>query len=139
MAAVDLRYARAFAAGVAEERLDRNAVQGQLHDFAATLESSRELREVLENPSIAEAQKLSVLDAIAGKLGMVGAVRNFIAVITQYGRLHELNDILAAYEAFADEELKIAEAEITTARPLDAQNRSLLERQVAQLAGGSQV
>ncbi|HEY4357565.1 MAG TPA: ATP synthase F1 subunit delta [Acidobacteriaceae bacterium] len=139
MAAVDLRYARAFAAVVAEQRLNRDAVQGQLHDFAATLESSRELREVLENPSIAETQKLSVLDAIAAKLGMVGAVRNFIAVITQYGRLHELSEILAAYAAFADEELQIAEAEITTARPLDAQNRSLLERQVAQLAGGSQV
>ncbi|MGA8939278.1 MAG: F0F1 ATP synthase subunit delta, partial [Acidobacteriaceae bacterium] len=57
MAAVDLRYARALAAVVSDQKLDLVAVQGQLNDFADTLEASAELREVLEDPSIPEAQR----------------------------------------------------------------------------------
>jgi F-type H+-transporting ATPase subunit delta len=139
MAVVDLRYARALAAVVDEQKLDRTAVQSQLADFAATLSESHELREVLENPSIPEAQKLKVLDALAGRLGMSGAVRNFIAVVTHHGRLPELNDIVSAYHDEADQESHIAEAEITTARPLDPGDKAVLEQQVAQLAGGAQV
>jgi F-type H+-transporting ATPase subunit delta len=139
MAIVDSRYARAFAAVVADQKLDIAASQGQLKDFADTLEDSAELREVLENPSIPEPQKLKVLDAIASKIGMTKAARNFVAVMISHQRLHEIRDILDAYAGVADEELLIAETEITTARPLDAANRTLLEGQVRKLAGGRQV
>ena len=40
MAAVDLRYARALAAVVSNQNLNLAAVQGQLNDFADTLEAS---------------------------------------------------------------------------------------------------
>ncbi len=139
MAVVDLRYARALSSVVEEQKLDRGAVQGQLADFAGTLAGSTELREVLENPSIPEAQKLRVLDALAGRLGMNGTVRNFIALIVHHGRLGELATISTAYAAEADEESQVAEAEITTARPLEASDKQMLEQQVAQLAGGQQV
>ncbi len=66
---------------------------------AGTLAGSRELREVLMNPSIATEQKLKVLDAIAGRIGMFPQVRNFIAVIMDHRRLAELNEILAEYHA----------------------------------------
>ena len=48
MAIVDSRYARAFAAVVSDQKLDVVAAQGQLKDFADTLEGSAEMREVLE-------------------------------------------------------------------------------------------
>lgn len=139
MAVVDLRYARAFAAVVSEQKLDVAAVQGQLNDFAATFENSADLREVLEDPSIPEQQKLRVLDAIAGRLGMSSATRNFLAVITHHQRLHDLRQILEAYLALSDQETGVAEAEIVTARPLDEGNRHLLEQQVAKLTGGQHV
>jgi len=139
MAAVDSRYARAFAAVVLEQKLDQAAAEAQLNDFAATFEQSGDLREVFEDPSVPEAQKLKVLDAIASRMGMSGAVRNFIAVITHHGRLRELREILASYAALADEETGIAEAEIITARPLDDAGRNLMEQQVAKLAGGQKV
>lgn len=139
MAVVDLRYARALAAVVEEQKLDPAAVQAQLNDFAALLNDSAELREVLQDPSIPEAQKLGLLDALAGRTSMSRAVRNFIAVITHHGRLHEFNEILTAYATLADEQMHIAEAEIVTARPVDERNRQLLEQQVAKLAGGQHV
>jgi F-type H+-transporting ATPase subunit delta len=136
MSVVSLRYAHAFASVAASSHLDSTAVQQQLNDFSGTLAGSRELREVLMNPSIAAEQKLRVLDAIAGRIGMFPQVRNFLAVIMDHQRLAELNEILAEYHRIADEQSNLAEAEITSARPLNDQDRADLETQVAKLAGG---
>jgi F-type H+-transporting ATPase subunit delta len=136
MSVLSLRYAHAFASVAAASHLDTAAAERQLNDFSGTLAGSRELREVLMNPSIATEQKLKVLDAIAGRIGMFAQVRNFIAVIMNHQRLNELGEILAEYHAIADERAGLAEAEITSAHPLNDQDRSELEAQVAKLAGG---
>ena len=88
------------------------------------------------NPSIATEQKLKVLNAIAGRIGMFPQVRNFLAVIMDHQRLAELDEILAEYHAIADEQSHMAEAEITSAHPLNDQDRAELEAHVAKLAGG---
>jgi len=139
MAAIDTRYARAFAAVVADQKLDIVAAQGELNDFVETLDASAELREVLENPSIPEPQKLKVLDAIAAKAGMSKTVRNFIATIAAHQRLHELREMVASIATLADAESSVAEAEIVSAKALDAGSRSLLEEQIAKLTGLKQV
>lgn len=139
MADVDLRYARALAAVISNQTLDEVATQGQLNDFVNTLDASVELREVLENPSIPEAQKLKVLDAIAAKTGMSKTVRNFIAVIVDHQRLHELPSMVAAYGALADANASVAEAQIVSAMPLDENNRKLLEQKISALTGQQHV
>lgn len=139
MAAVDLRYARALAAVVEDQKLDVVATQGQLSDFVATLDASAELREVLEDPSIPEPQKLKVLDAIASRAGMSRTVRNFLALITHHQRLHELREMTEAYARISDEETKVTDAEIVSAHPLDEGNRKLLEEQISRMTGGQQV
>jgi F-type H+-transporting ATPase subunit delta len=135
MAAIDLRYARALAAVVSNQKLDVVAAQGQLNDFVDTLEASAQLREVLEDPSIPEGQKLGVLDGIAKKAGMSKTVRNFIAVIVGHQRLNEMRDMVAAYATIADEESSVAEADIVSAHPLDKTNRKLLEDKIAKITG----
>jgi F-type H+-transporting ATPase subunit delta len=120
----------------ASSHLDTTAAQQQLDDFSKTLAGSRELREVLMNPSIANEQKLKVLDAIAGRIGMFPQVRNFLTVIMHHQRLAELDEILAEYHAVADEQSHVAEAEITSAHPLNDQDRRELETHVTKLAGG---
>ena len=139
MAAVDLRYARALAAVISDQKLNVVATQGQLSDFVETLEASSELREVLANPSIPEPQKLGVLDAIAARSGMSKTVRNFIAVVAQHQRLHELREMVAAYAAIADETSSVAEAGIVSAQPLDESNRKLLEEKIAKITGSQHV
>jgi F-type H+-transporting ATPase subunit delta len=136
MSALTLRYAHAFASVAVSNNLDASAAQQQLRDFSDTLADSHELREVLMNPSIANEQKLKVLDAIAGRIGMFPQVRNFLAVIMDHQRLSELEEILTEYHAVADEQSGVAEAEITSAHPLNDQDRVELEAQVAKLAGG---
>jgi len=135
MAVVTLRYAHAFEQVVISSKLDAAAALGQLHDFSATFAGSSELREVLGDPSIAREQKLRILDAIAGKIGMFQQVRNFIAVITEHERLHELDQIIREYAEAADTDAGISDAEITTALPLNDADRVQLEEQVGKLAG----
>ncbi|MBS1821675.1 MAG: ATP synthase F1 subunit delta [Acidobacteria bacterium] len=136
MSVIALRYAHAFAAVVQSQKLDSAAAQQQLHDFSDAFAGSRELREVLMNPAIAGDQKLKVLDAIAGRIGMLPQVRNFIAVIMDHQRLAELSEILEEYRAVADEESGFAEAEITSAHALADEDRAGLEAQVSRLVGG---
>ncbi len=133
---VVLRYAHAFASAAGKSGLDVAAAQQQMGDFATTLNGSRELREILENPSIPADQKLAVLDGLAAKLGLMREVRNFIAVMMDHQRLCDLNEIIAAYDAIAEAGQGLAEAEITTAFDLNEDDRKELEAQVAKLAGG---
>ena len=136
MSVLSLRYAHAFASVTTSSHLDTAVVQKQLNDFSGTLAGSRDLREVLMNPSIANEQKLKVLDAIAARIGMFPQVRNFVAVIMNHQRLPELDEILAEYHLVVDEQSNLAEAEITSAFPLNDQDRAELEAQVAKLVGG---
>jgi F-type H+-transporting ATPase subunit delta len=135
MSALTLRYAHAFASVAASSHLDSVAAQQQLRDFSETFAGSHELREVLMNPSIPGEQKLKVLDAIAGRIGMIPQVRNFVAVIMDHQRLAELDEILAEYHAIADEQSGMAEVEVTSAHPLNDEDRAELEAQVARVAG----
>jgi F-type H+-transporting ATPase subunit delta len=136
MSVLSLRYAHALAAVVASQHLDAAAVRQQLDDFVGTLAGSHELREVLVNPALATEQKLKVLDAIAVRIGMLPAVRNFIAVVMDHSRLAELNEMLAEFAAVSDEQAGLAEVEITSAHALNDEDRVALEAQVAKLAGG---
>ncbi len=137
MSVLSLRYAHAFAAVAASAHVDVAAAEQQMQDFSGTLADSRELREVLMNPSIPNADKLKVLDAISSRIGMFPQVRNFLAVIMEHQRLAELDEILNEYHLVADEQAGMAEAEITSAHPLNGQDRAELEAQVSRLAGGS--
>jgi F-type H+-transporting ATPase subunit delta len=126
MAAIDLRYARALAAVISDQKLDPGTSQRELNDFADTLDASAELREVLQDPSIPEPQKLKVLDAIAAKAGMSRTVRNVISIIESFA-------------ALSDEQGGVADAEIVSAHKLDDANRKLLEQQVSKISGGQRV
>ncbi len=139
MAVVDLRYARALEAVVQEQKLSRDAVKRQLEDFLATYGESQLLREVLEDPSIPQEQKVRALDALGKRTGMGVTVRNFVAVIVGHERLPELPEIVNAYLQLADKDSGVAEAEVISARPLDEEGRRALEAGIARLSGEARV
>ncbi|MCL2660873.1 MAG: ATP synthase F1 subunit delta [Acidobacteriaceae bacterium] len=136
MSAIALRYAEAFASVAETHKLDAQTIQQQLAGFSQTLAASSELREALENPAISAAEKLSVLDAIAARMGLMPQVRNFLAVIMDHGRMNMLHEIFDEYHSLLDERAGLAEAEITTVHPLSSPDRAALESKVAKLAGG---
>lgn len=139
MSSVDLRYARALSAVICDQKLESNSIKVQLENFLETFQASPDLREVLEDPSIPENQKLNVLDELARLLGIGAIARNFIAVVMRNRRLHQLSDMMADYATLADEESSVAEAKIVSAYPMDQSNRDLLEKRISTMTGSQRV
>lgn len=135
MSVFTTQYARALADVVMAEKLDTQVIDGQLCDFVGTLRDSRELREILGNPSIPLSSKLKVLDAIVPRIGMAKQMRNFLAVVLQNDRMHALESIAAEYRKEINARLHISEAVVISVRELNAEERSGMEAKASQLAG----
>jgi F-type H+-transporting ATPase subunit delta len=135
MSAFAARYARAFADVVLESKADAASIERELNDFAVTFDGSKDLRELLLNPSLPAARRVSILDLVNRKIGCGKLVRNFLAVLISHERLHALGEILPEFRAEMNRRLLISDAEVVTARAIDADEKAKLERQVAELAG----
>ena len=139
MAVFAARYARALADVVLDAKLNTTEVEQQLEDFAATFAGSKDLKELLLNPSISAQKRVAILDKINGRVGCGPQVRNFLAVLIRHERLGALSEVLEEYRLEMNRRLSISDAEVVTARPLEDQERAALEGQVSVLAGHNKV
>jgi F-type H+-transporting ATPase subunit delta len=139
MAVFAARYARALADVVLDAKLNTTEVEQQLEDFAATFAGSKDLKELLLNPSISAQKRVAILDKINGRVGCGPQVRNFLAVLIKHERLGALGEILEEYRQEMNRRLSISDAEVVTARPLEDRERAELEGQVSVLAGHNKV
>lgn len=135
MASVAGTYARAFADVVFDLHLDADRSVADLRSIASLLTESVELRRVWENPAIPAEEKRRVLDVIAQRDQISNPPRNLISVLIDHRRTHFLGAILAQLEKDIDARRGIAEAEITSARPLGEAEKRGFEAQVAKLTG----
>jgi F-type H+-transporting ATPase subunit delta len=135
MASVIGTYARAFADVVMSTKADPARMLEELRTMVALLAESDQLRRVMENPSIPGEQKRAVLDAVIKKVGGSRPVRNFVAVITDHRRLPLFSDIVKQVEQELNERLGFAEAQVTSARPLEDPEKQLLEGEIEKLTG----
>jgi len=135
MASVASRYARALVEVVLEQRIDGNAAREQLRAMVDAVHESIELRRVWESPAILPEQKRAVLDAIAAQIGAVKPIRNFMAVIIDHRRIGMLDDIVRVFETELDAQLGFAEVQVSSARPLSAQEQREVEARVERMTG----
>lgn len=135
MATVVNTYAQAFADVVMSSHLDPAKTLDEVRQISRLVHESKVLREVWENPSIPAEQKRGVLDAVVQRGGMSRPVRNFMAVLIDKGRIKFLAEIVAQFAQELNQRLGFAEAEITTARELGADERSALEADLAKVTG----
>jgi F-type H+-transporting ATPase subunit delta len=135
MAAVTSRYARAFADVVMERKLDAGRVRSELRSLTEVVVHNSELRRVWEAPALPAAQKRAVLDALAKRAGVSPMVRNFLAVLIDHERIPLLEQIVGQVETELDRRLNLAEAEVTSARELRAEEKRVLEAEVERLTG----
>jgi F-type H+-transporting ATPase subunit delta len=135
MATVVSTYARAFADVVMDSRLDASKTLIEAQQVSALVRDNKDLREVWEAPSIPAEQKRAVLDSIVKRAGISRPVRNFVAVIMDKGRIKFLPEIVAHFAQELNHRQGFAEAEITTARDLSADERVELEQDLARVTG----
>jgi F-type H+-transporting ATPase subunit delta len=135
MASYAPRYARAFADVVSSRKLNAADVLAQVRSVADAVVINPQLKTVWENPSVDSKQKIGLLDAIAARLGLIREVRNFIAVLIDHHRIGAIGEILAQFQRELNDRLGLADAEISSTRELDAQEKRQLEAQVAVATG----
>lgn len=118
--------ARRYAAALADVALERNSAEQVKTDLASFTEAffeSADLRNFLESPSLPPESKRRAIDAIAGRMQLDGAVRNFVYVIVDHRRTEMLREIESAFRDELNERLGIAEADVLSARPLSEDQR----------------
>jgi F-type H+-transporting ATPase subunit delta len=135
MSIIANRYARAFADVVFTQKLDANQVMQQVRLFVDLMHENKSLRTVWENPAIPAEQKRSLLDALVSRIEVFRPVRNFLAVLIDHHRVHQLEEIYRAFEHELHGRLGLTEAEVTSSRLLSDQEKSALEQQISKLTG----
>src|SRR6185295_1185466 len=110
----------------------------QLVRFSSLLASEPQVRQLLENPTIAADSRKDLFKSIADSLAYNNSVRNFLNLLIERNRLDLLSKIVEAYQKLFDEKLGLVRAHVTSAGPLDEdQQRDLVAK--LKTATGKQV
>jgi F-type H+-transporting ATPase subunit delta len=137
MAAVTSRYARALAEVVLDKKLIPGRIREQMQGVVALVDSSSDLRNIWDNPSVPAGQKRKLLDAISKRLVLDPMVRNFLAVLIDHHRISSIGIIARQFEKELDSRLGIAEANVKSARDLTTDERLAIENQIKLVTGKS--
>jgi len=128
------RYAAALA-DVAFEQKSGDRVKKDLAAFVDTFFDSADLRNFIESPAVGPEMKHTVIEEVAAKMDLVPAVRNFAYVIVNHRRTEMLREIQQAFETELNARLGVAEAEVTSARELNAAERERMTKALERRTG----
>jgi F-type H+-transporting ATPase subunit delta len=108
-------------------------VHEAITDFAAAVAETPELRAVLRNPQLETSAKARILEDLVGDEEPL--FRNFLLVVTDKGRIGELEHIAAEFERLMAREERRLTVELTTARELTDDEARAIVAQIEQAAG----
>jgi F-type H+-transporting ATPase subunit delta len=132
MAVVHRVYARALY-NAAEEQGSVAAVQEELGDFVVAVRDVPELRAVLRNPQIDPRAKAAALEAITG--GVHDIVRNFLLLLTEKGRIADVEEIARELDRLVARAQGQLTVELTTAQALSDDEARQIVDQIAKASG----
>jgi F-type H+-transporting ATPase subunit delta len=128
------RYARALA-DVIVERNETNEVAKELNDFERMMFGHPHLRDVFASPVIATERKRAVLNELLARAALRQTTANFLRLLLDNARLHNLDQMLNALSRELDARMNIVSAEVTTAREIGQQEKAALENQLKTATG----
>jgi len=132
MAVAQRMYARAlFEAAQGAGSVD--VVRAELDAFVAALAESPELGAFLANPQVDTGTKADALGQIAE--GSNALVRNFLRVVAEKGRAHEIAQIKEELDALADRAEGRIAVELTTAFELSDEEAAAIVGRIEQASG----
>ena len=131
------RYARALA-DVITERGEMNEVVADLNGFASMMTGHDQLRDVFASPVLSADRKRAVLGELLSKMQLRPTSNNFLRLLLDNSRLHNLDQMLRALARELDSRTNIVSAEITTARDISQQEETMLADKL-KAATGKQV
>jgi F-type H+-transporting ATPase subunit delta len=108
-------------------------VREELSDFVETVEEVPELRVLLRNPQLEPGTKMSVLGELMGDADEL--VRNFLQLVTEKGRITEIDEIAREFERLCAEEEGVLKVDMTTAVELSDEEANGIVGQIERASG----
>ncbi|HGY56854.1 MAG TPA: ATP synthase F1 subunit delta [Caldithrix abyssi] len=133
MSRVAKRYAKALFE-LAEERKVLEKVYEDLQTVSDTIKDSEELRNMLVNPLVNEADKLKALNGIFSG-PFQDLTRNFIELIAEKRRLPILPDIISKFYYMMLEYNNQVEGQLVSAVDLEARQVQEIGKQIERITG----
>jgi F-type H+-transporting ATPase subunit delta len=128
MSAVGRRYAKALLE-LAREQGQVDVVLRDVASISDAWKESADLREITRNPVLPRPALKAAIDAVCERLGVSTLTRNTVLLLTDKGRLPQLEDVLQAVDALAEAETGSVRVEVSSAKPLsDAYYARLAEQ-----------
>lgn len=125
------RYARALF-DVAKERGKIDQLEAELNSIVEAVKQNEELSKILMHPHIApQAKKALVNDLFQSHVAE--ETLSFLGVLIESGRESDLAGIVTAYVKFANEQRGIADATVTSAKPLSEEEQVQLAEKFGKL------
>lgn len=128
------RYARALA-DVIVDRNETNEVVKELIGFERMMSEHPQLRDVFASPVIATERKRAVLDELLARISPRQTTANFLRLLLENSRLHNLDQMLNALSRELDTRMNIVSADVTTAREIGQQEKASLQSQLKAATG----
>lgn len=128
------RYASAlFELALSEKQL--GPVEKDLVRFDDVLNGSDDLMRLVRSPVFSADDQYSAIDGVMAKAKISGLVGNFIRVIAKNRRLFVMPEMLSAFRRLLAEHKGEATAEVTVAKPLNAQQTKELKAALKSVVG----
>ncbi len=132
--AVSSRYAAALT-DVALKHDGGERMKADLASFVEAFTASADLRNFLETPAIGQEAKQNVIHKLAERMKLAPEVRNFIQLLVLHRRTELLREIQQAFESDLNARMGIAEADVKSARELNAKEKERLTAALEQRTG----
>lgn len=135
--AVANQYAKALMEVVSKpgSALGAEAALEQLQTVSATLQDSRDLRELMMTPAIDRVRKRKALNRIGDVLGLHPLLTSFLNVVTHHRRANIFHAIADSFRTQLDEQRGVVRAVVSAARELTPAQRDSLEASLRERTG----
>ncbi len=134
MRVIAQRYAAALV-DVSLEGKNGEKTGKDLGDFTQLFRDSADLRNFLSSPSIPRASKHDLIEKLVARLGGSEPLRNLLFVVADNQRMQLLPEIHQEFVRQLHDRLGIAQASVSSAQELTAQQEAHLRRALEHLTG----
>ena len=128
------RYARALAL-LCDERGDADAVRAALSRMVATLQAAPEALAFLTDPTLPLEPRTNLIATVLRELQISGTAEAFTKLMLDNGRIGALPATLVEFAAIQDARSGRADAQLTSAVPLDAAAIARMAAAIKRLIG----
>ena len=129
------RYAKALFDVALEEKADLTKVDQDLEALVAMMQSSPDLAEASGRGAVTDAQRQSMMEAIAKAMALSAPVTKTLVLLAKSRRLNLIPDLAAAFRERLLSHQNIVRAEVTSAAPLSPEKTKALEDSLSKVTG----